>query len=214
MTLIAPQGNINHFNTATAADQTSYAEARRIGKAYGQIVLSALYSLVKVECDQVKAVSTEFEAPYMKVTDEEYAEAKAVYEANKNATMEAGRDFTSEDIAKGHPFVLKFFAERLMSCRDAAIPGVRMEEMIALTFGDQLAIVTLPAEAFIEFSRQIRSASKYPMTMVSALSQGEIGYIGMPENYGNGGYETSPCNTNADRYLGPKMVEIANALLK
>ena len=103
--------------------------------------------------------------------------------------MEAGRDFTSEDIAKGHPFVLKFFAERLMSCRDAAIPGVRMEEMIALTFGDEIAIVTLPAEAFIEFSRQIRGASKYPMTMVSALSQGEIGYIGMPENYGNGGYK-------------------------
>lgn len=214
MTIIAPQGNINHFNVATDANQTSYAEARRIGKAYGQLVYSALYGLNKVECDSLKFVSTEMEMPYMKVTDEEYAEAKKVYEANKDASMEAGRDFTSEDIAKGHPYVMKFFAERLMSCRDNAIPGQRFEELAAITFGDKIAISTLPCEAFVEFSREIRKDSKYPMTMVAALAQGEIGYIGMPHNYGNGGYETSPSNTVADRNIGPEMLKTAKGLLK
>ena len=214
MTIIAPQGNINHFNVATDANQTSYAEARRIGKAYGQLVYSALYGLNKVECDSVKFVNTEMEMPYMKVTDEEYAEAKKVYEANKDATMEAGRDFTSEDIAKGHPYVMKFFAERLMSCRDKAIPGIRMEEFAVVTFGKEIAISTLPCEAFVEFSREIRKDSKYPMTMVASLAQGEVGYIGMPHNYGNGGYETSPSNTVADRNIGPEILKTAKGLLK
>ena len=128
--------------------------------------------------------------------------------------MEAGRDFTSEDIAKGHPFVMKFFAERLMSCRDKVITEKRIEQMAALTFGDEIAISTLPCEAFVEFTRKIRGASKYPMTIVAALAQGEIGYVAMPHNYGNGGYETSPCNTVADRNLGPKFVEKAISLLK
>ena len=33
MTVISCQGNINHFNIRTGANQTSYAEACRIGKA-------------------------------------------------------------------------------------------------------------------------------------------------------------------------------------
>ena len=33
MTIIAPQGNINHFNVKAPGAQTSYAEAQRIGKA-------------------------------------------------------------------------------------------------------------------------------------------------------------------------------------
>ena len=37
--------------------------------------------------------------------------ALKVYEENKDAVMEAGKDFTSEDIARGVPFVKKFFAE-------------------------------------------------------------------------------------------------------
>lgn len=214
MTIIAPQGNINHFNVATAADQTSYAEARRIGKAYGQVVLSSLFALNKVECDNIRFVNAEVEMPYMQVTDEEYAEAQKVYEANKDAVMEAGRDFTSEDIAKCHPYVLKFFAERLMGCRDRAIPGKRFEEMAAISFGDEIAFVTLPCEAFVEFTREIRKSSKYPMTFVATLTQGEVGYVGMPHNYGNGGYETSPDRAVADRNLGPVMLKTANDLLK
>ena len=214
MTIIAPQGNINHFNVATDADQTCYAEARRIGKGYGQLILSALYGLNKVECDTVKFVNTEMEVPYMQVTDEEYAEAKKTYEKYKDATMEAGRDFTSEDIAKEHPYVLKFFAELLMSCRDKPIKTKRFEELAAITFGDSIAVSTLPGEPFVEITRQIRKSSRYPMTMVAALSMGEIGYFGMPENYGNGGYETSPVNTQADRNVGPEIIKAAVGLLK
>ena len=101
-----------------------------------------------------------------------------------------------------------------MSCRDKAIEGIRMEEFAAITFGDDIAMATLPCEAFVEFTREIRKDSKYPMTFVAALAQGEVGYIGMPHNYGNGGYETSPSNSVADRNIGPEMLKTVKGLLK
>ena len=214
MTVIAPQGNINHFDVTSDVDQTSYAEANRIGKGYAGVILSALYRLKKVEDCTLAVASGEIDAPYYQLSDKEYAEAKRVYEENKDATMDAGRDFTSEDIARGVPFVKKYFAERAIGCRENPIPGKRIERQIALKFGTEFAVVSLPAEPFVEIGFAIREASRFPMTMLAALGQGEIGYVGLPGNYGNGGYETSPSRSLADPVAGLNMIEGAKKLLQ
>ena len=214
MTIIAPQGNINHFDTTTKADQTSYAEAKRIGKGYAQAILAALYRLHKVENTAITVKRSDFEAPYLQLSDEEYAEAKRVYEENKDAVMEAGRDMTSEDIARGVPAVKKLFAQKAIECRENPITTKRFEHQIAITFGDELAFVSLPAEPFVEIGYAIRNGSKYPYTVIAALGMGEIGYVGLPQHYGNGGYETSPSRGLADRTVGNIMIDGALELLK
>ena len=214
MTIIAPQGNINHFDVSTPVDQTGYEEAVRIGKAYAGVLLSALYRFQKQENCDIYIKTSEFEAPYLQLTDEEYAEAKATYEANKDAVMEGGRDFTSEDIARGVPFVKKFFAEMAIGCRENAITEKRIERQTVLAFGDQTAIVTMPAEPFVELGYAIRAKSPYPLTVVAALSMGEVGYVGLKQHYGNGGYETSPSRELADRTVGDTMIAGALALLQ
>ncbi len=214
MTIIAPQGNINHFDTSTLADQTSYAEAKRIGKGYAQAILASLYRLHKVENTAITVKRSDFEAPYLQLSDEEYAEAKRVYEENKDAEMEAGRDMTSEDIARGVPAVKKLFAQKAIECRENPITTKRIEHQIAITFGDELAFVSLPAEPFVEIGYAIREGSKYPYTVIAALGMGEIGYVGLPRHYGNGGYETSPSRGLADRTVGETMIAGALELLK
>lgn len=214
MTIIAPQGNINHFDVSTSADQTSYAEAKRIGKAYAHVILSALYRMQKVENTAITVKRSDFEAPYLKLTDEEYAEAKRVYEENKDAVMEAGRDLTSEDIARGVPAVKKLFAEKAIGCRENPITTKRIEHQIAITFGEKIAFVSLPAEPFVEIGYAIRKGSKYPYTFIAALGMGEVGYVGLPQHYGNGGYETSPDRSLADRTVGETMIAGALDLLK
>ena len=214
MTIIAPQGNINHFDVTTPCNQTSYEEARRIGKGYAHAILSTLYRMKKVDDTAITFKSSEFEAPYLQLTDEEYAEAKKVYEENKDAVMEEGRDLTSEDIARGVPAVKKMFAEKAIACREKPVAGKRVEIQVAMTFGNELAIVSLPAEPFVEIGHAIRQGSKYPKTMVAALGMGEIGYVGLPGNYGNGGYETSPDPHLADRTVGETMIKGALKLLK
>ena len=214
MSIIAPQGNINHFDVSTDANQTSYAEAVRIGNGYASAVISALYRLHKVEAPVISVKRSSFEAPYLQLTDEEYAEAKKVYEENKDAVMEPGRDLTSEDIARGVPAVKKMFAEKAIECRENPITTKRVENQIAITFGDELAFVSFPAEPFVEIGLAVRKASKYPYTFLAALGMGEVGYVGLPQHYGNGGYETSPSRGLADRTVGNIMIDGAIELLK
>lgn len=214
ISITAPQGNINHFNIATDADQTSYAEARRIGKGYAAAVLAALYQLRKVEFSGISTDSVTFEAPYMTVTDEEYAEACAVYEKYKDAEMEPGRDFTSEDIAKGTPYAQKFFAKALMSCRETEHAEKRFEQIASIKFGDAIAMVSLPCEPFVEIGQAIRDGSRFPLTILVGLGMGEIGYVALPCNYGNGGYETLPSAGKASQFLGEQMIEHALSVLK
>ena len=214
MTIIAPQGNINHFDTTTPVNQTGYEEAKRIGKGYANAILAALYRLKKMEDTAITFGRREFDAPYLQLTDEEYAEAKQVYEENKDAVMEAGRDLTSEDIARGVPAVKKMFAERAIGCRENPIKEKRTETQVAITFGSELAIVSLPAEPFVEIGYGIRKGSKYPKTILAALGMGEIGYVGLSYHYGNGGYETSPSRGLADRTVGDAMIQGALELLK
>lgn len=214
MTIIAPQGNINHFDVSTPANQTSYAEAKRIGKLYANSILAVLYRLHKIDTPAITVKRSTFEAPYLQLTDEEYAAARQVYEENKDAVMEAGRDLTSEDIARGVPAVKKMFAEKAIECRENPITATRIENQIAITFGSELAFVSLPAEPFVEIGYAIRSGSKYPYTVIAALGMGEIGYVGLPQHYGNGGYETSPSRDLADRTVGNTMINGALELLK
>ena len=208
ITLIAPQGNINHFNVKTGFDQTNYAEACRIGRGYAAEIIASLYSLDKIEVDSIRVVSTEFEAPYVQVSDKEYAEAKAIVESIGEVSAKTADDLTSEGIAKGNAYVKRFFAQRLMECRDNPIKTKRMEIMSALEFGRKLVIVSVPAEPFVEIGLAIKKASPFERTMVSALTQGEIGYVGLPECYERGGgYETRPSRGAPAHDLAPKIIE-------
>ncbi|MBO4345426.1 MAG: neutral/alkaline non-lysosomal ceramidase N-terminal domain-containing protein [Victivallales bacterium] len=215
MTIIGCQGNINHFDVGTDADQTSYAEATRIGKGYAAVILQSLYKLNKIDFSGIKVAAEELEVPFRQVSDEDYEAAKKVYEANKDAVMEDGRDFTSEDIAKKHPYVLKYFAERLMSCRDHRHTEKRVEMMMTIKFGDKIGIVSLPCEPFVEIGLGIKEASPFPFTFVAGLSMGEVGYVGRTVNYqhGNSAYETAPDANQADVTVGESLLALGRKMI-
>lgn len=214
MTIVGAQGNINHFNITTPVDQTSYAEACRIGKGYAAVILSALYQLNKIEFSGIKVAVREMEVPYRQVTDEEYAEAKRVIEANKDAVMEAGRDFTSEDIAKKHPFVMKFFAQMLADCRDKPIAEKRVEMLMSIKFGDKLGIISLPCEPFVEIGLGIKEVSPFPFTVIVGLGMGETEYVALKDKYFHGGgYETSPSPDSVDVNVGDNMLALAKEMI-
>jgi len=214
MTLVAPQGNINHFNVKTAADQTSYAEANRIGKGYGATVAAAMYQLLPVKFDDIRISKTELEVFNYQLSDEEYEEAKATAEKYKDAKIEAGHDLTSEDIIKGTPYVRKMFAERAIACWEQKEKSA-MERMLAIKFGNSISISTFPCEAFVELGLAVKATKRFPLMLVAALGMGDRGYIGLPGHYhATASYETRPGAGVAAPDSGLKMVEAAKKLLE
>lgn len=179
-------GNINHFDFHQVINQTSYNEATRIGRGYARIVLDALDSLEPVKEDDVVVKNTMVTIPHRQISDAELAEAKHTLETVPDIKKDG--DFESQDLANKVPAALRYFAERVIDCREKSVPS-HDGRITAIEIGKQVAFVTLPGEPFNGIAQAIRKASKFKHTFVIELSQSQSGYVPMPECFERGGYE-------------------------
>ncbi len=189
VTLIAPSGNINHFDVKSAHDQTCYKEACIIGKGYAKVIYDALGGLKPVK-DTSLAVSTrKLTIPYRKFTK---AELDAARQTIENSSFTVDHDLTSEDLAKGTEAVTFFFADQMLKYAKVCSGKKRTFTLVALKFGKELALSSLPGEPFTEIGVAIKKGSPFRKTYVVALGMGRSGYTAMPECFDRGGYEILP----------------------
>ena len=208
MTLTDCSGDINHFDVTSMRDQTNSAEALRIGRGYGQIVLELLKRLEKVDDTEMSFKKSIFRMPYRTVSARQLADARKVLETIPAGSLDNRGDMTSEDLAKGDGLVLRMFAERLLGCEGNE--GKFQEcELLALTLSKDLAFITMPGEPFNGVAQGIRKDSPYKRTLITTLAQGKCGYIPMPESFERGGYETEPYATSPEVDTAPKLVAAA-----
>ena len=196
-TLIGASGNINHFDVTSSRNQTCYEEAERIGLGYAQTVTEALPSLEKVDGSTMKVLGTEVCVMPREISEEEVEKAKAVVEKYKDYDMNSGKEMTSEDLAKGAPAVLKYFAETLL--KQASIREKHTLYLTGIVFGSSFIMASLPSEPFTEIGLILRKEI-FPdrICMVPTLANDTGthrcggGYIPNAWNYGRGGYEDTP----------------------
>lgn len=62
-------------------------------------------------------------------------------------------------------------------------------DLSLLTIGDGIALVTNPAEFFVELGQEVRRGSPYPHTLISTLTNGNAGYVPTRRAFAEGGYE-------------------------
>ena len=213
MTLTDCSGNINHFDVTTMRDQTSYSEALRIGRGYGQIVCELLKRLEKVDDSQLCFKKSIFKMPFRTVTAQQLADARKVLETIPEESAAKQGDMTSEDLAKENGTVLRMIAQSVLKCEGNE--GKFQEcELLALCLGQDLAFITLPGEPFNGVARGIRSGSPFKRTVIATLAQGKSGYIPMPEDFDKGGYETTPSPASPDVNTAPLLIATAVETLK
>ena len=195
--LIGASGNINHFDVSTDRGQTCYAEAERIGKGYAETVRRALADLRTVEGDRIKTVFGEVAVMPREISEAEVAEARATVEKFKDSDINAGAAMTSEDLAKGAPAVLKYFAETLLA--QAENREKQRFYLTGIAFGNSVMIASLPCEPFTEIGLAVRKeffADRICLVATLANGTGSLrcggGYIPNAWNYGRGGYEDTP----------------------
>lgn len=85
-------------------------------------------------------------------------------------------------------------------------------EVQVFRLGSETAIVTLPAEVFVELGLAIKVASPFKTTLVVELSNDDIAYLPTKQAYAEGNYE--PTNSRVVPGTGEKLVDAATHLLK
>ena len=179
-------GDLNHFDFHQKINQSSYKEANRIGKGYAAIVLDALDTLEPLTEDDVVVSNGTVVIPHRQISDAELAEAKHTLETVPDIKKDG--DLESQDLANKVPAALRFFAQRVLDCREKSTPSHSCR-LTSIKVGKQLAFVSLPGEPFNGISRAIREESPCKYTFVIELAQSSSDYIPMPECFERGGYE-------------------------
>ncbi len=201
-------GDLNHFDFRQKINQSSYAEAVRIGRGYARIVLDALDQLEPVTEAPVEIKNSTVVIPHRRLTEAEVAEAKHILATVPDIPKEG--DFESQDLANKVPAAMRYFAQRALDCQAKSVPS-HEGRLTSIKIGKQVAFASLPGEPFNGISRAIRAASPCKYTFVIELAQSASGYVPMPECFEHGGYEVQP---GIDTAAQNAATEIINASVK
>jgi len=85
-------------------------------------------------------------------------------------------------------------------------------EVQVIAFADEMAVVSLPGEIFVELGLAIKKASPFKHTIIAELANGSMGYVPNREAYPQGNYEVVSARGEAGS--GERLVETALKLLK
>ena len=203
-------GDINHFDFRQKINQTSYAEATRIGRGYAAIVLDALDKLEPVTAEDVTIRNGKVTIPHRKLTPEELAEAKHILVTVPDIKKEG--DFESQDLANKVPAALRYFAQRAIDCHEKSTPS-HEGRLTVIELGKQIAFASLPGEPFNGISRAIREKSPCKYTFVITLAQSVSGYVPMPECFARGGYEVQAGINSSAQNAATEIINASIALL-
>ncbi|MBE6356636.1 MAG: hypothetical protein E7058_05940 [Lentisphaerae bacterium] len=198
--LIGASGNINHFDVTTDMNQTTYAEPERIGTGYAESIRRVWDKLEAVSGKGLTCHTRKIKSKPREIDPAEKADAEAIMAKYPDIDVDSPdsvKDLTSEDLAKGTPFALKYFASNLL--KQAKKTDKPEFLLTCIKFGDSAVIASLPSEPFVEIGLTVRK-SIFRDRLCLITSHGNYnggkgyggGYIPNSWNYGRGGYEATP----------------------
>jgi len=186
-------GNINHTDYLSGNPQRNTLQ---LGTALADVATQSWPSLQPMKTSAPRARSITVKLQRRAVTDAELAKAKDV--ANRMFTENLGTVPMAEAVC-----ILETIAKQ-----DVPLEA----EVQVIAFSDDLAIVALPGEIFVELGLAIKAASPFKRTFIAELANGSVGYVPNREAYPQGNYEV--VSARGAEGSGERLVEEAVKLLK
>ena len=185
-------GDINHIDVT----RKERLKTDEIGRTLGQTVLETLTELKTVETPSLAVKREVLPVPLQKFTDEEVAQARR--DIHKVGTRELS------------------FLDQVKAYKILAVQG-RGGSMIPLEvqvfrLSDNVAVVGLPGEVFVDLGLAIKQASPFATTLVIELCHDAPGYIPTRKAFAEGSYET--VNSRVAPGGGEMMAQTAIRLLR
>jgi neutral ceramidase len=189
-------GDINHIDVSKKDPQKGHLEAGRIGTTLGDTVMKALPKLRPQRSPRLAIRRTIVQAPLQKYS------AEAIAQARKDMAKIGTREL---------PFLKQVEAYKILSLQMLPSDILPMEVQV-FRLSDEVAIVGLPGEIFVDLGLAIKKASPFPVTLVIELCNDAPGYVPTVKAFKEGSYET--VNSRIQPGGGEKLVEAATRLLK
>jgi neutral ceramidase len=186
-------GDINHIDVRTK----DVRRAEQIGGLLAEKVGGALEddALPMIGEPRLTVRSVTIDAPLQSYS------AAEVNEARENLEIVGQRKLSFLDEVKAYSIVA------VQAYGESTLPL----EVQAFRISDEVAIVTLPSEVFVELGLAIKAASPFKTTIVIELANDSLGYIPTKKAFAEGSYET--VNSRIAPGVGEMLVETAIKLL-
>jgi len=188
-------GDINHIDVTHGRAQKGHDEAARIGTALAETVRAQIPSLAEV-APQLAVRSGMVEAALQRFSAEE------IEQAGRNVFKVGTAELS---------FLEQVTAVKILNAVSHPGPTLPVEVQV-FRLSDDLAIVGLPGEVFVDLGLAIKRASPFARTLVIELCNDNPAYIPTAKAFAEGSYET--VNSIIAPGGGERMVELAVQLLK
>ena len=185
-------GDINHIDVSTK----EVRKADAIGPMLAETVLGALDELSPIDEPALAVRSVTIDYPKQQYSADEVAKAQA-------RMVKIGK--------REMPFLEEVETNKIVDLHRHKGDTIPLEVQI-FRLSDEVAIVTLPGEVFVEIGLAIKQASPFKTTMVIELANSTPAYIPTRKAFAEGSYET--VNSRIQPGGGEAMVEAAIKLLK
>jgi neutral ceramidase len=189
-------GDINHIDVTLADQLRGQPEAARIGKTLGETVSAVLPKLKPQPSPRLAVRDKVVAAPLQKYPADEVARA---------------RENMAAIGTKNLPFLTQVETYKIVTLQ--LRPGETLPaEVQAFRLSDDVAVVGLPGEIFVDLGLAIKKASPFPVTLVVELCNDSPGYVPTRKAFKEGSYET--VNSQIRPGGGEMLVEAAVELLR
>lgn len=196
------EGNINHIDFRNKNQGRGFKEAERIGKKLGEYVLEALDCSKPVEDISLVCVSSAVKLPYRKISEVDKKKAEELL-------IKSGGIIPS--LIDGCPD--EIYAQQIMKMSKRA-ELFAVTEMQTIRFAENIVIITMPGEVFVEFGLKIKEISECENTLVFGLTNDCIGYVPTRAAFRQGGYEIrTATSSQLDELAGEMLINEIKQLL-
>ena len=131
------------------------------------------------------------------------------------------RRFTEEQITKAKDMAANMFTKSFGTVPMAETVCILetvakqneplLAEVQVIAFSEELAVVALPGEIFVELGLALKKATPFKHTLIAELANGSIGYVPNREAFPQGNYEIVSARNEIGS--GEKLIEVALKLL-
>lgn len=189
-------GNIGHINPHWTTKHTATSAVERVGTVLAAAVFRTLPNLTPLTTSTPRVRSQMVTLQRRTFSESEIAEARR----NARRISDPALDIPAR-------------AKVVCVLDTVAQQGTPLEaEVQVIALSDELAIVALPGEMFVELGLALKKASPFKHTFIAELANGSIGYIPNRSAFAEGLYEV--ISTRAVEGSGERLIETALELLR